>query len=145
MKIEKRVKQILRQWRRTTERANEVDGDIFLDEAKMPDLVLAYSLRCNFGWKYEPYFVIASRNKNLVANANAVNECSFIGQVPYWAWKDESYCSGSLPSELERAVASCYLEKKIPEDIKSEMLAHYSAIREVVEYCIRNQTDNLPT
>jgi len=148
METEERVKQIIRKWKREAERANKIHEDINLDDAKIPDLVLTYSLDCNWGWAYKPFFVIASRNPDLVRSANAVNECSFLRQAPYWAWNDESAwygSSGGLPSELESAVVSFYQEKEIPKETKGEMLAHYGAIIKVVKYCARNETDSIPS
>ena len=136
---------LLNQWRKEYRRVNRIHEVIPLTEAIIQDLVLTYSLICNYGWFYRSYFVIASRNKDMVATANAVNECSFIGQVPYWCGDVETrLTSQDIPSKLERAVAEFYPQKKIPEEIRNKIMLHCEAINEVIDYCGKNQTDDLP-
>ena len=135
---------LLNQWRKKYTRANRIHEVIPLPEAKIQDLVLTYGLICNYGWYYRSYFVIASRNADMVATANAVNECGFIGQVPYWARDIETREISQLPSELERAIASFYPKKKIPPEIRDKIMLHCETISKVIDYCGKNQTDDLP-
>ena len=136
---------LLNQWKKEYIRANRIHGVIPLTEAGIQDLVLTYSLICNYGWSYRSYFVIASRNADTVATANTVNECNFIGQVPYWCGDVEIRTTPQkIPSELERAVTTFYPQKKIPPEIRDKIMLHCETISKVIDYCVRNQTDDLP-
>jgi len=49
-----------------------------------------------------------------------------------------------IPLELERAIASFYPKKKIPLEIRDKIMLHCETISKVIDYCVRNQTDDLP-
>ena len=100
-------------------------------KGERPKIFLCYSLIESYGPFYTAGFRIENRRFDEQRMEMALGEIP--DQLTIWE-ADISLAnfSGRLPIDLERAVRSCYKEKRISKDIKSEIKAHCYALKKTL-------------